>query len=151
MIKIFLTSLLFGILLNATTIATQSVFSTKLVGFKKATTTGTFASFKKLKQKRVTLAIVRGDILSNVYNGEHKFKSFTDYTVLSQMGDSYIYLVTKDFSISSIYDLRNKTVAVGDRNNLAGSYLMRIAKKYGVAQEINIKAIDECSRNISFL
>jgi len=143
MIKILLLSISLSMFLNAMTIATQGTFSNKLVGMQKSITNGTFASLKKFKRNQVQLAVVRGDILSNVYNGSHKFKTFTDYTVLAQMDDSYIYLVTKDFSISSIYDLRNKTVAVGDRNNLAASYLMRIAKKYGVSQEINTKAIGE--------
>jgi hypothetical protein len=125
-------------------VSTQGRFAKDIrkANLKHIITPDTYTSFVKLQNTSSKLAIIRGDILSNINNGANGFRKYTNYTVLAKMSDSVFYLISKN-SINSIYDLRNKTVAIGSNGNIAGRYLMNIAKKAGVSSEINVKAIEE--------
>jgi len=92
-----------------------------------------------IKDYTANFSIVRGDILGINNAGLYGFEAFTNYGLLCSTSEDILYLVSKK-EIKSIYDLRRKSISVGNISDMAQIYLKEIAKNSGVILDINFKS-----------
>jgi len=100
---------------------------------------GELEKIDDLKNSSANFAIVRGDVLGIKNAALHGFEAFTNYGILCAGQEEMLYLVSRE-EISSIYDLRGKSISVGKISNIAQVYLQDIAKDSGVILDINFKS-----------
>jgi len=92
-----------------------------------------------IKDYVANFSIVRGDVLGINNAGLYGFEAFTNYGLLCSTSEDILYLVSKK-EIKSIYDLRRKSISVGNISDMAQIYLQEIAKNSGVILDINFKS-----------
>jgi len=92
-----------------------------------------------IKDYVANFSIVRGDILGINNAGMYGFEAFTNYGLLCSTSEDILYLVSKK-EIKSIYDLRRKSISVGNISDMAQIYLQEIAKNSGVILDINFQS-----------
>jgi len=92
-----------------------------------------------IRDYTANFSIVRGDILGINNAGLYGFEAFTNYGLLCSTSEDILYLVSKK-EIKSIYDLRRKSISVGNISDMAQIYLKEIAKNSGVILDINFKS-----------
>lgn len=85
--------------------------------------------------------VVRGDILGLKNAGLYDLGTFNNYGILCKTSESLLFLVSKN-EISSIYDLRGKTISTGSVNDIAQIYLKNGLTDTGVLDTIRFRAMN---------
>lgn len=101
---------------------------------------GNLEKIEDLKSYAANFAIVRGDVLGMKNAGLYGFEAFTNYGILSETAPDILYLVSKE-EIASVYDLRQKSISVGNISDIAQVYLNDVIKESGVGLDINFKSL----------
>lgn len=84
-------------------------------------------------------ALVRGDILGLKNAGLYGLEPFNNYGILCSPSESVLFLVSHE-EIKSVYDLRSKTLSIGNISDIAQVYLQKVAKNSGILQDIRFKS-----------
>ncbi len=101
---------------------------------------GSQANVEDLQAGAAELGFVQSDVMSYAYNGEKLFtEKVTDFSVVAALYMEQVQIVTLDSSISSVADLKGKTVSIGAKGSGVYFNALDILGAYGLTED-DIKA-----------
>lgn len=95
---------------------------------------GSQANIEAIEDDDADLAFVQSDVLAYAYNGTNLFEGepFTDFSVVADLYQEQVQIVTCNPDIKTVDDLRGKTVSVGAANSGVFFNAVDILGVYGI-------------------
>ncbi len=100
------------------------------------TSGGSKANIEDMAANDVQLGFVQSDVMSYAYNGERLFdEAMTDFSVVAALYMEQVQIVTTNDSISSVDDLKGKTVSIGAVGSGVYFNAVDVLEAYGMTEE----------------
>ncbi len=100
------------------------------------TSGGSQANIEDLTAGNVQLGFVQSDVMSYAYNGERLFESPVEgFSVVAALYMEQVQIVTTDASITSVADLKGKTVSIGAAGSGVYFNAIDVLGAYGLGEE----------------
>ena len=117
-------------------VSTKNDFSVTAV-----TSGGSKANVEDMTSGDVQLGFVQSDVMSYAYNGERLFDTKVDgFSVVAALYMEQVQIVTTNSAITSVADLKGKTVSIGDRGSGVYFNAVDVLDAYGLT-ESDIKPV----------
>ncbi len=122
------------------TVLAQQVSDKTSTSVTALTSQGSQANVEDIAAGSAQLGFVQSDVMSYAYNGEKLFtEKVTDFSVVAALYMEQVQIVTLNSSITSVADLKGKTVSIGAKGSGVYFNALDILGAYGLS-ESDIKA-----------